>query len=70
MSKLGARKARLERDLETVAEELRPLIIDAMREGAPLREVANRSSYSTDWIRRIAREAGIKPRSTGRPKKR
>lgn len=69
MSKLGARRARLERDLEAVAEELRPLIIEAMRKDVPLREVANRSSYSTDRIRKIAREAGVEPRSKGRPKR-
>lgn len=41
--------------------------IDAIRLGTPLRIVAERYDVSSDWLRKKARQVGVKPRRRDRP---
>lgn len=59
LSRSGARRIRAEREEREVAEELRPLVVQALREGARPGEVAKLTGWSTAQIRTIARAAGL-----------
>lgn len=67
LRRVGARRIKAEREQADLAEKLRPLAEQALREGARPAEVAALTGWSPAQIRNIARAAGIGPAPRGRP---
>ncbi len=71
LRRLGAKRARLMRELDEVSERIRELAVDALRADLPAVEVQRLSGYSHSQLRNVARAAGISPARPGpRPKER
>lgn len=69
LRRLGAKRMRLEADERAVADQLRPLIADALRGGMRPAEACELTGWSPAQIRIIARAAGVGPAPRGpRPK--
>lgn len=66
LKRLGARRKKALDEANSLAEELRPLAEQALREGMPPVEVAKLTHWSPAQVRIIARTAGIGPAQRGR----
>lgn len=47
--------------LESARDELRPLVVEALKSGVMQRDVITDSGLTREYIRRLARRAGIEP---------
>jgi hypothetical protein len=45
----------------TAREHLQPAVVDALRNGVPQHEVVKLSGLTREYVRRLARKAGIGP---------
>lgn len=66
MEALGKRRQRLEQQERDAADELRPLIIEALREGLRPAEAQRITGWSAAYLRGLARGAGVDRARPGR----
>lgn len=65
LRRIGTRRQEAEREAAELAEQLRPLAVDALRAGMRPSEVREITGWSLAQIRIIARAAGIGPARRG-----
>lgn len=63
--RLGQRRMKAIADERHLSEALRPLVIDALREGARPGEIVELTGWSPAQVRIIARAAGLPPAKRG-----
>jgi hypothetical protein len=65
LSRIGAKRQRAEREEREAAEQLRPLVAQALRDGVRPGEVAKLTGWSHAQVRNVARAAGVPPARRG-----
>lgn len=65
--RLGAKRIKAEQDEATYADQLRPMVVEALREGMRPAEVVEITGWSPAQVRTIARIGGVEPARRGRP---
>lgn len=66
LRRIGAKRQRAEREEREAADELRPLVATALREGARPKDVIEATGWSHAQVRNVARVAGLPPARRGR----